>query len=56
VYSHLVYALKGGDVRLSVINGQVVMLDGIVSTLDEGKIKQKARLIQEGVLSSLKGK
>src|SRR5437867_11320315 len=56
VYSHLVYALKGGDVRLSVINGQVAMLDGIVLTLDGGKVKQRARIIQERVLSSLKSK
>jgi len=56
VYSHLVYALKGADVRLSVINGKIAMLDGVVLTLDEGKIKQKARIIQERVLSSLKSR
>jgi len=48
--------LKGADVRLSVINGKIAMLDGVVLTLDEGKIKQKARIIQERVLSSLKSR
>lgn len=33
--SHLVYAVSGRDVRHSVINGRVVMEDGVLTTLDE---------------------
>jgi hypothetical protein len=50
-----VYDLKGTDVRTSVINGKVVMLDGRVLTLDDTRIKQKAREFQKRILLSLKG-
>jgi len=46
--------LKGADVRASVINGKVVMLDGRVLTLDDARIKQKAREFQTRILQSLK--
>ncbi len=54
VYSQLVYDLKGADVRTSVIDGKVVMLDGRVLTLDDAKTKQKARELQTRVIQSLK--
>jgi 5-methylthioadenosine/S-adenosylhomocysteine deaminase len=54
VYSQLVYDLKGADVRTSVINGKIVMLDGRVLTLDDASIKQKAREFQARVVQSLK--
>jgi 5-methylthioadenosine/S-adenosylhomocysteine deaminase len=54
VYSQLVYDLKGADVRTSVVNGRVVMLDGRVLTLDDARIKQKAREFQTRILQSLK--
>jgi 5-methylthioadenosine/S-adenosylhomocysteine deaminase len=54
VYSQLVYDLKGADVRASVINGKVVMLDGRVLTLDDARIKQKTREFQTRILQSLK--
>jgi len=54
VYSHLVYVLKGADVRTSVINGQVVMLNGRVLTLDEKAIKEKARHYHDRIVASLK--
>ncbi len=52
-YSQVVYALKGADVRTSVINGKVVMLDRKVLTLDENRIMQKAKEFQQRIKSSL---
>jgi 5-methylthioadenosine/S-adenosylhomocysteine deaminase len=42
VYSQLVYDIKGGDVRTSVIDGKIVMREGKVLTLDEREILGKA--------------
>jgi 5-methylthioadenosine/S-adenosylhomocysteine deaminase len=46
VYSQLVYDVKGCDVRTSIINGKVVMLEGKVLTMDEKQILQKAKEYQ----------
>ncbi len=43
--SHLVYAARGGDVIHSIINGQVVMQDRRLLTLDESAILAKANEI-----------
>ncbi len=43
VYSHLVYAVNKADVRTVLINGQVVMRDRELLTLDEKTIKAQAR-------------
>jgi 5-methylthioadenosine/S-adenosylhomocysteine deaminase len=53
VYSHLVYALKGSDVRTSIINGKVVMIDGRVITLREAEILPKARELAARVRATL---
>jgi len=53
-YSHLVYALKGGDVRTSIIDGKVVMVDGRVLTLDENRIHARVEAIRTKILNSLK--
>jgi 5-methylthioadenosine/S-adenosylhomocysteine deaminase len=50
VYSHLVYDVKGCDVKTSIINGKVVMLEGKVMTMDEQRILQKAREYQSLVV------
>lgn len=47
--SHLVYAAGGGDVIHSVINGQVVMQDRQIITLDEKAIIAKMKEIGERV-------
>jgi 5-methylthioadenosine/S-adenosylhomocysteine deaminase len=54
VYSHIVYTLKGADVRTSVIDGKVVMRDRRVLTLDEERIRQRARELQRKVQATLK--
>jgi 5-methylthioadenosine/S-adenosylhomocysteine deaminase len=47
--SHLAYAARGGDVVHSIINGQVVMQDRRLLTLDEGAILAKANEIAEQI-------
>jgi 5-methylthioadenosine/S-adenosylhomocysteine deaminase len=54
VYSHLVYAIKGANVRTVVIDGRVVVRDRKMTTLDERKVMEKAREIQKRILESLK--
>jgi 5-methylthioadenosine/S-adenosylhomocysteine deaminase len=49
LYSQLVYDIKGADVRTSVINGKIVMLDGRVLTMDEKRIFQKVQEYQATV-------
>jgi 5-methylthioadenosine/S-adenosylhomocysteine deaminase len=41
--SHLVYAVKGGDVLHSIVNGRLLMRDRRLLTLDETAILQEAR-------------
>lgn len=43
--SHLVYAVRGSDVKHSVINGRVVMRNRQLTTLDEQAILEKMRQI-----------
>lgn len=54
VYSQLVYALKGSDVRTVIIGGKVVMRDRKLLTLDEPQILAKAREYGKSVAASLK--
>jgi 5-methylthioadenosine/S-adenosylhomocysteine deaminase len=43
VVSHLVYAARGSDVRHTLCDGQVLMRDREVLTMDEAQVKQEAR-------------
>ncbi|SFR33353.1 amidohydrolase [Halogeometricum limi] len=43
VVSHLAYAVRGSDVRHTVCDGQVLMEDGAVLTLDEKRVVEEAR-------------
>ncbi|MCI5131305.1 MAG: S-adenosylhomocysteine deaminase, partial [Candidatus Electrothrix sp. EH2] len=47
--SHLVYAAGGNDVLHSIINGQVVMRDRQLTTLDETAIVREMQQIGETV-------
>jgi 5-methylthioadenosine/S-adenosylhomocysteine deaminase len=49
VYSQLVYALKGSDVKTVIINGQMVMQDRHLLTLNEKEIVEKAHQYQKKV-------
>ncbi len=41
--SHLVYTTRGDDVQSTVVDGKVLMLDGIVRTLNEAAVLSEAR-------------
>jgi 5-methylthioadenosine/S-adenosylhomocysteine deaminase len=54
VYSQIVYALKGSDVRDVVVNGKQIVLDARSVTLNAPSILQKAREYQIKVANSVK--
>jgi 5-methylthioadenosine/S-adenosylhomocysteine deaminase len=41
--SHLVYTTRGDDVVLTMVNGKVLMRDGVVQTLNEAQVIKDAR-------------
>jgi 5-methylthioadenosine/S-adenosylhomocysteine deaminase len=51
--SHLVYAAEGADVKVTVINGRVVMRDGKLLTIDEEETLTEVRRIGEKIKASL---
>jgi 5-methylthioadenosine/S-adenosylhomocysteine deaminase len=53
IYSQLVYALKGSDVRDVMVNGRVIVSDARCLTLDSGVIIQKAREYRSRIGESL---
>jgi 5-methylthioadenosine/S-adenosylhomocysteine deaminase len=53
VYSALVYSTKASDVRTVIINGQVIMLDRRLLTLDENDIKKTANAYRQKIITSL---
>lgn len=53
-YSHLAYTVIGSDVKTVLINGQVVMRNRVLTTLDEESIMQKVREIAVRIRKSLK--
>ena len=53
IYSHLVYATKASDVRTVIINGQIVMLDRVLLTLNESAIKRDANAYRLKIINSL---
>jgi len=52
VTSHLVYAAHSSDVRTVIIDGQVVMRDRVLLTLDEVEIFARAREISREIVAS----
>jgi 5-methylthioadenosine/S-adenosylhomocysteine deaminase len=47
--SHLVYVMRGEDVRLSMVNGRLLMRDGSVLTMDEDQVIRDARAAADQV-------
>ena len=47
--SHLVYTTRGDDVRMTIVNGRVLMRDGRVLTLDEPAVLNEARRLSSRV-------
>lgn len=54
VYSQIVYALKGSDVRDVMVNGKQIVRDRQVLTLDRAAVITKAREYQKRIQESLK--
>jgi 5-methylthioadenosine/S-adenosylhomocysteine deaminase len=53
VYAQLAYALKGSDVKTVIINGQLVMRDRKVLTVNEEQAMAKAREYKKTIAASL---
>lgn len=53
VYSHLVFAIKGGHVATVLVGGRVIVRDKDVVTVDEAEVMQKANELKEQILRSL---
>jgi 5-methylthioadenosine/S-adenosylhomocysteine deaminase len=43
VISHLVYSCRGSDVQATIVDGQVLMADGVVRTVDEAEVVARAQ-------------
>ncbi len=54
VYSQMVYALKGSNVRDVMVNGKMLVRDGKPLTLDPAQVLSKAREFQRRIAASLK--
>jgi 5-methylthioadenosine/S-adenosylhomocysteine deaminase len=52
--SHLVYVVRGGDVRTTIVNGRVLMKDRRMSTLNEGDVIRDARAWAGKVLAAVR--
>jgi 5-methylthioadenosine/S-adenosylhomocysteine deaminase len=52
-YSHLVYAVKGDDVKTSIINGRVVMKDRKLLSIDEDEAMDRVTRIAVRIRKSL---
>jgi 5-methylthioadenosine/S-adenosylhomocysteine deaminase len=53
IYSQLVYATKASDVSTVIINGQIVMLEKNLITLNEKSIKKDATTFRNQIIKSL---
>ena len=51
--SHLVYVARGHDVRTSIVNGRMLMRDGVVLTLDEATVVAEAREMMTAVRAAI---
>ena len=56
VYSHLVYAIKGGHVATVLVGGRVVVRDKDVVAVDESEVMEKANELKEQILRSLEAR
>jgi len=53
-HSHIVYAMKGSDVKTVLIDGRTVMEDRRLLTIDEGEVMERVRAIARKISRSLK--
>ena len=55
VYSHLTYAVSGHDVVTAVVNGQVLMENRVLTTLDVDAVMEDVNRIAETIVISRRG-
>jgi len=55
VYSHLVYSARGSEVEAVIINGQLVMADGKMLTVDEDEIIDRANHLAVKIRAEVTG-
>jgi 5-methylthioadenosine/S-adenosylhomocysteine deaminase len=53
IYSDLIYATKGGEVRTVIVEGRVIMRDRRLLTLNEETIKAEARRYRERIIKTV---
>lgn len=53
IASHLVYAVRGADVETTIINGEIVMENREVKSVDVVEVMEKARKAKENLLDQL---
>jgi cytosine/adenosine deaminase-related metal-dependent hydrolase len=49
VFSHLVFAARGDDVRFTMVDGTVLMSDGEVTVVDADAIRRRGREVGLGM-------
>jgi 5-methylthioadenosine/S-adenosylhomocysteine deaminase len=47
--SHLAYAVEAADVRTVVVDGRIVLRDGVLTTADEREIRRQVRALAMGI-------
>jgi len=52
--SHLVYVTRGDDVRTTIVNGKVLMKDGVLRTLDRASVIRDANALAQKVRAAVK--
>ena len=55
-YSHLVYAVRGSDVRTVLVDGRVVVRDGRMTTVDEAAVMAEARKFRARAIEATSGR
>ncbi len=52
--SHLVYATRGSDVKTTIVNGNILMEDGVVKSIDQEKVMEEAAIAAEMLIQRVK--
>jgi 5-methylthioadenosine/S-adenosylhomocysteine deaminase len=47
--SHLAYAVEAADVRTVIVDGRIVLRDGVLTTADEREIRSQVRALAMGI-------
>jgi 5-methylthioadenosine/S-adenosylhomocysteine deaminase len=47
--SHLAYAVEAADVRTVIVDGRIVLRDGVLTTADEREIRRQVRALATGI-------